>query len=138
MLDLILESLESRPHLHQFYTGLLSRYPCESATISEILGFKLNQCTEPPAASPGKKEEGNTGKKDGETSGGRKEEGPSAKKEEGVGGGGKDGGGGGGGGGGNTVGIYTTIALLVQAHILHLNDIYAWVRFRKVGLVKLF
>ncbi|XP_063849502.1 THO complex subunit 2-like isoform X3 [Scylla paramamosain] len=42
VLDLILESLESRPHLHQFYTSLLSQYPCESATISEILGFKLN------------------------------------------------------------------------------------------------
>ncbi|KAK3866040.1 hypothetical protein Pcinc_028398 [Petrolisthes cinctipes] len=130
VLDLILESLESRPHLHEFYTGLLSRYPCESATISEILGFKLNHCIEASTSSQGKKEEANTGRKEGESSGGRKEEGQSSKKEEGVGGGGKDGGGkdcgGGGGGRGNTAGIYTTIALLIQAHILHLNDIYAW------------
>ncbi|XP_050689638.1 THO complex subunit 2-like isoform X2 [Eriocheir sinensis] len=77
VLDLILESLESRPHLHQFYTGLLSQYPCESATISEILGFKLN----------GSVREG---------------------------------------GGKEAQGIYTTIALLVQAGILLLQDIYVW------------
>ncbi|XP_071535376.1 THO complex subunit 2 isoform X1 [Panulirus ornatus] len=75
VLDLILESLESRPQQHQFYTGLLSQYPCESATISELLGFKLNNCA-------------NSGK--------------------------------------DTKGIYTTMALLIQANILQLSDIYAW------------
>ncbi|XP_068227072.1 THO complex subunit 2 isoform X2 [Palaemon carinicauda] len=75
VLDLILESLECRPHQHEFYTGLLKLYPCESSTISELLGFKLN--------SYGLN--GRTGK-----------------------------------------GIYTTIALLIQANILHFSDIYKW------------
>ncbi|ROT72098.1 THO complex subunit 2 [Penaeus vannamei] len=75
VLDLILESLEARPSQHQFYTGLLNQYPCESATISELLGFKLNNY-----ASNGK----------------------------------------------DTKGIYTTIALLIQANILQLSDIYSW------------
>ncbi|KAG7167870.1 THO complex subunit 2-like [Homarus americanus] len=75
VLDLILESLESRPEQHQFYTGLLNQYPCESATISELLGFKLNNCS-----SSGK----------------------------------------------DAKGIYTTMALLIQANILQLSDIYAW------------
>lgn len=76
VLDLILESLECRPQQHQFYTGLLSQYPCEASTISELLGFKLNSYT---------------------TSG-------------------KD-----------PKGIYTTMALLLQANILQLSDIYIWV-----------
>ncbi|KAK7065579.1 THO complex subunit 2, partial [Halocaridina rubra] len=75
VLDLILESLESRPHLHEFYTGLLKLYPCESATISELLGFKLNTYGI----------NGRTGK-----------------------------------------GVYTTIALLIQAGILQFSDIYKW------------
>ncbi|XP_064083683.1 THO complex subunit 2-like isoform X2 [Macrobrachium nipponense] len=75
VLDLILESLECRPHHHEFYTGLLKLYPCESSTISELLGFKLN--------SYGLN--GRTGK-----------------------------------------GIYTTIALLIQANILQFSDIYKW------------
>lgn len=77
VLDLILESLEARPSQHQFYTGLLNQYPCESATISELLGFKLNN-----HASNAK----------------------------------------------DAKGIYTTIALLIQANILQLSDIYSWVR----------
>ncbi|XP_042869618.1 THO complex subunit 2-like [Penaeus japonicus] len=75
VLDLILESLEARPSQHQFYTGLLNQYPCESATISELLGFKLNN-----HASNAK----------------------------------------------DAKGIYTTIALLIQANILQLSDIYSW------------
>lgn len=80
VLDLILESLEARPSQHQFYTGLLNQYPCESATISELLGFKLNNY-----ASNGK----------------------------------------------DTKGIYTTIALLIQANILQLSDIYSWVKLHR-------
>lgn len=75
VLDLILEGLESRPTNHKFYTDLLKLFPCESTTVSELLGFKLRNYS-------------------------------SNHKE--------------------AKGCYTTIALLLQANILQLSDIYNW------------
>merc|ERR1739838_829270 len=75
VLDLILEGLESRPNNHKFFTDLLKLFPCESSTISELLGFKLRNYSNNPKESKGS---------------------------------------------------YTTIALLLQANILQLSDIYNW------------
>ncbi|RXG69215.1 THO complex subunit 2 [Armadillidium vulgare] len=75
VLDLILEAFECRPEEYEFYTGLLHLFPHEATTVSEILGFKLNNYSD------------NT-------------------KE--------------------AKGIYIVVALLLQAKILTLADIYDW------------
>ncbi|CAL4100396.1 unnamed protein product [Meganyctiphanes norvegica] len=75
VLDLILEGIESRPNNHKFFTDLLNLFPCESSTISELLGFKLRNYSDKPKEAKG---------------------------------------------------CYSTIALLLQANILQLSDIYNW------------
>ena len=42
VLDLILEAFECRPEYHAFYAGLIELFPCETSTISELIGFKLS------------------------------------------------------------------------------------------------
>ncbi|XP_076041102.1 THO complex subunit 2-like protein isoform X4 [Oratosquilla oratoria] len=85
VLDLILESFECRPEQSEFYTGLLHQFPCESATISELLGFKLNNYVENQRDAKG---------------------------------------------------IYTILALLIQANILNLNDIYVWLTPEDVSMIQ--
>lgn len=45
VLDLILEGMECRPEEHHFYTTLLKLFPCQSKTLTELLGFRMNACT---------------------------------------------------------------------------------------------
>ena len=45
VLDIILESMECRPEEHHFYTSLLKLFPCQSTTLTELLGFRMNACS---------------------------------------------------------------------------------------------
>ena len=75
VLDLILEAFECRPEHHEFFTELIKLFPCENATISELIGFKLNNYMDDDP---------------------------------------------------ETRGLYTVMALLVQANILSLEEVYSW------------
>jgi len=48
VLDLVLESMEQRPAEHHFYTSLLRLFPCQPATLTELLGFRIKCCQELP------------------------------------------------------------------------------------------
>ena len=53
MLDVILESFESRPYLHsRLFVPLIRSYMSDSLTLCEVLGFKFSNCTtNPPSDS---------------------------------------------------------------------------------------
>ncbi|KAB7500107.1 THO complex subunit 2 [Armadillidium nasatum] len=87
VLDLILEAFECRPEEYEFYTGLLHLFPHEATTVSEILGFKLNNYSD------------NT-------------------KE--------------------AKGIYIVVALLLEAKILTLADIYDWLTPEDSSMIEAF
>ena len=41
VLDLILEAMQNRLEAHNFYTSLLKLFPFQSATLTELLGFRM-------------------------------------------------------------------------------------------------